>query len=160
VITIIKSEDVVEILLVEDDPSDAKLTKRVLRKAGLTNDIHHVTDGEQALDFLFCREGYAGRDITRPPRVVLLDVKLPKVDGIEVLREIRGDPRTASLPVVLLTSSRQDSDLDSGYDLGANSYIVKPVDFTQFGKTVEVLGMYWLLVNTPPRTNVETGAAT
>jgi len=140
----------IQILIVEDERSDIKLALRSLRKAGLANEIHHVRDGEQALDFLFSRGAYADRKTSLPPRVVFLDIKLPKVDGIEVLRQIRGDPRTATLPVVMLTSSQEDSDVLAGYELHANSYIVKPVDFKQFSEAVRMLGMYWVLFNTPP----------
>jgi two-component system response regulator len=146
----IETSDPVQILYVEDDPSDAKLTLRTLRKAGLANQIHHVTDGEQALDFLFCRGVYVDRGIAQLPQVVFLDIHLPKIDGIEVLRQIRDDRRTSSLPVVLLTSSRLDIDVLAGYDLHANSYIVKPVDFQKFVESVTLLGMYWVLQNTPP----------
>jgi two-component system response regulator len=146
----INNDVVVDLLLVEDDPSDAKLTIRSLRKAGLPVEIHLVTDGDDALDFLFCRGPYADRDITRQPRLVLLDIKLRKLDGLEVLRQMRGDPRTTDIPVVLLTSSRQDSDVTTGYHLRVNSYVVKPVDFQEFSRTVESLALYWLQFNTPP----------
>ncbi len=146
----IERGDPIQILYVEDDPSDAKLTLRTLRKEGLADRVHHVTDGEQALDFLFCKGAYVHREISELPQLVLLDINLPRIDGIEVLRRIRQDDRLRSLPVVLLTSSRQDIDILAGYDLHANSYIVKPVDFQKFADTVRVLGMYWMLQNTPP----------
>jgi two-component system response regulator len=145
---------VVDVLLVEDDPSDAKLTMRALKNANLANDVYLVKDGEEALDFLFCRNGYAGRSLSLRPKVVLLDIKLPKIDGMEVLRQIRNDERLAALPVVLLTSSRQDKDILAGYGLHANSYVVKPVTFTEFSESVKSLGMYWLLINTPPIASV------
>jgi CheY-like chemotaxis protein len=140
----------IEILLVEDNKSDAKLTQRALEKGHIVNRVQLVIDGQAALDYLFCEGEFAGRDPRRAPRVVLLDIKLPKVDGLEVLRRIRADPRTESVPVVLLTSSNQDRDIAEGYALHANSYIVKPVDFLQFSEAVKSIGMYWLLVNTPP----------
>jgi two-component system response regulator len=146
----IETSDPVQILYVEDDPSDAKLTLRTLRKAGLANQIHHVTDGEQALDFLFCRGAYVDREIAQLPQVVFLDIHLPRIDGIEVLRQIRDDRRLSRLPVVLLTSSQLDNDILAGYDLHANSYIVKPVDFKKFAESVTMLGLYWVLQNTPP----------
>ncbi len=143
-------KDVVDILLVEDDPSDAKLTLRSLKQGNVANDVYLVKDGEEALDFLFCRNEYAGRSKSQRPKVVLLDIKLPKVDGIEVLRQIRADPQLSSLPVVLLTSSQQDKDILAGYAFHANSYVVKPVNFKDFSEHVRDLGMYWLLINTRP----------
>jgi two-component system response regulator len=143
-------EAAVEILLVEDNMSDAKLTIRALVKNNIVNRIEHVNDGQAAIDYLFCTGAYAGRDPGRSPRVVLLDIKLPKLDGLEVLKRIRGDPRTENIPVVLLTSSNQERDIASGYALHANSYIVKPVDFRSFAEAVKTLGMFWVLVNTPP----------
>lgn len=139
-----------EILLVEDNKSDAKLTQRALEKSHILNRIQHVKDGQEAIDYLFGEGQFAGRDPSHTPRVVLLDIKLPKVDGLEVLRRIREDPRTRSVPVVVLTSSNQERDIAIGYALHANSYIVKPVDFLQFSEAVKSIGMYWLLVNTPP----------
>jgi CheY-like chemotaxis protein len=139
----------VEILLVEDSPSDAKLTLRSLMKSGVVNRIDHVKDGQAALDYLFCVGHYAERNPALSPRMVLLDIKLPKVDGLQVLERIRNDPRTSNLPVVILTSSHQERDIARGYALRANSYIVKPVDFVQFAEAVKSLGMYWLLLNTP-----------
>lgn len=141
--------DPVEILLVEDSPSDAKLTIRALRKSNILNPVMHLEDGAAALDYVFCTGAYAGRDGNSLPRVILLDLKLPKVSGLEVLRRIRSDPRTESLPVVILTSSQEQNDVIEGYRLHVNSYIVKPVDFAQFTETVRALGLYWLVVNTP-----------
>ena len=139
----------VEILLVEDSPRDAELTLRALRKHNLANKVVHVKDGQEALDWLFGAGAHAGRDPSQHPRVVLLDLKLPKVDGLEVLRTIRADARTQSLPVVVLSSSREEADLVRAYDLGVNSYIVKLVDFKKFSEAVAEAGHYWLLVNQP-----------
>ena len=139
-----------EILLVEDNPHDAELTIRALKKRNLANHLIHVQDGQAALDFLFGTGMHEGRDVHRRPRVVLLDLKLPKVDGIEVLRQLRADERTKLLPVVVLTSSREESDIVETYQLGANSYIVKPVEFENFSEAVSNLGLYWLLLNEPP----------
>ncbi len=133
----------VEILLVEDNPNDVELTLHALTKYNLGNHIEVVRDGAEALDFLF------GGPATSP-RVILLDLKLPKVDGLEVLKRIKGDPRTHSIPVVILTSSREERDIVESYSLGVNSYIVKPVDFGQFAESVRSLGLYWLLLNQPP----------
>ncbi len=140
----------VEILLVEDNPNDVELTLHALRKNNLANNIHVVRDGEEALDFLFCRGNYQSRDTGLTPRVVLLDLKLPKVDGLEVLRQIRADDRLRTLPVVIMTSSREERDVVAGYRLGINSYIVKPVEFDQFTEAVRQIGCYWLLLNQPP----------
>ncbi|HLI30398.1 MAG TPA: response regulator [Terriglobia bacterium] len=139
-----------EILLVEDSDADAELTIHTLRKNRLANRIHVVTDGEQALNFLFCRGPYHDRSLRHPPRLILLDLKLPKVDGIEVLQVIKSDERTRSLPVIILTSSNEQVDLVNSYRLGVNSYVQKPVDFAKFEETIRQLGMYWLLVNQPP----------
>jgi two-component system response regulator len=139
----------VEILLVEDNPNDVELTLHTLRKHNLANRIHVVRDGEEALDFLFCRGAYQNLDPVAP-RVVLLDLKLPKVDGLEVLRQLRGDERTRVMPVVIMTSSRQERDIVETYKLGINSYIVKPLDFDQFSESVRQIGCYWLLLNQPP----------
>ncbi len=140
----------IEILLVEDNPADVELTLHALRKENLANKIEIVEDGEQALDFLFCRNAYADRSFARPPHLVLLDLKLPKIDGMEVLRAIKADPRTRAIPVVILTASREEKDLINGYKLGTNAYIQKPVDFEQFRSIVKELGLFWLVVNQPP----------
>jgi CheY-like chemotaxis protein len=142
---------VVEILLVEDSPDDTELTLRALRKAGLSNRIEVARDGVEALDFIFCEGKHRDRRIEDVPRVILLDLKLPKVDGMEVLRRIKGDPRTRQVPVVVLTSSMDLKDVVGCYELGVNSYIVKPVNFERFSAAVQKLGMYWLLINQPPR---------
>jgi len=143
----------VEILLVEDNPADVELTLHALRRSNLANHIRVVRDGEEALDFLFCRNSYHDRSFEQPPKLVLLDLKLPKVDGLEVLRQVKNDPRTRAIPVVILTASKEEKDLVNGYQLGVNSYIQKPVDFDQFRETVKQLGLYWLLVNEPPPPN-------
>ncbi len=140
----------VEILLVEDNSEDVELTLHALRQEKLANSIQVARDGEEALDFLFCRGAFSSRSFENPPRVVLLDIKLPKVDGMEVLREMKGDPRTKAIPVVILTASREEKDMVNGYHLGANGYIQKPVDFDQFREAVKQLGLYWLVVNEPP----------
>lgn len=139
-----------DILLVEDNPNDAELTQRALTRAHVANDIHVVRDGAEALEFLFGEGAYAGRARPALPRVVLLDLKLPKVDGLEVLRRVKADERTKLIPVVVLTSSREESDLVASYHLGANSYIVKPVDSDKFFEAVHEIGLYWLLLNEPP----------
>lgn len=144
----------VEILLVEDNPRDAELTLRTLRKRHLANQIVHVKDGQEALDWLFGTGSHAGRDANRPPKVVLLDLKLPKIDGLEVLRAIRADERTRLLPVVVMTSSQEQQDMIESYKLGVNSYVVKPVDFDNFSAAVAELGHYWLLVNRKPTFDV------
>lgn len=143
------SDQPVEVLLVEDNPRDAELTMRALSKRHLANHVVHVTDGQAALDFLFREGPYAQRGDAHP-QVVLLDLKLPKVDGIEVLRRIRDNQRLKTLPVVVLTSSREESDIVKTYHLGVNSYIVKPVEFENFSEAVSNLGFYWLLLNQPP----------
>ncbi len=139
-----------QILLVEDDPKDVKLTLHALKVENLANTIHVARDGEEALDFLFCRGEFAGRSFDHPPRLVLLDLKLPKVNGLEILHEVKGDPRTQAIPVVVLTSSREESDLMKSYKLGANAYIQKPLDFDAFRQAVKQLGLFWLVVNEPP----------
>ena len=140
----------IEILLVEDNKDDVELTLHTLRKEKLANSIHVARDGEEALEFIFCNGAHADRSFDRPPRLVLLDLKLPKVDGMEVLKRLKGDPRTRTIPVVILTSSKEERDLAQGYGLGANSYIQKPVDFEQFRETVKSTGFYWLLINLAP----------
>ena len=138
------------ILLVEDNPDDEALTLRALRKANVRNDVVVARDGVEALDYLFGDGAHAGRDVSVMPQVVLLDLKLPRIDGLEVLRRLRADERTKLLPVVILTSSTEDQDRITGYRLGANSYVRKPVDFSEFVEAVRQLGLYWLLLNQPP----------
>jgi two-component system, response regulator len=145
------SDGSVDILMVEDNPNDEELTLHELRKYHLTNKIHVVRDGQEALEYVFCSGRYTSRDITDQPHVILLDIKLPLVDGLEVLRRIKQDQRTRTIPVVMLTSSREERDLVESYRLGVNSYIVKPVDFDQFKESARALGMYWLLLNRPPK---------
>ncbi len=140
----------IEILLVEDNPNDVELALHALKKNNIANRIEVVRDGAEALEFLFATGAYADRQNAENPRVILLDLKLPKVDGLEVLRQIKADPRTRAIPVVVLTSSREDRDVVESYNLGVNSYIVKPVDFEQFTESVRQLGMYWLLLNQSP----------
>jgi CheY-like chemotaxis protein len=141
----------VDILLVEDNLNDAELAIRELNKHHMANNLVHVKDGEEALDFLFATGKFAGiRDVSYPPKVVLLDIQMPKVSGIEVLQKIKSDMRTKSTPVVILTSSKEDPDIQKCYDLGANSYIVKPVNFEGFAEAIRNLGFYWLLLNQPP----------
>jgi two-component system, response regulator len=140
----------IDILLVEDSQDDADLALHALRQGKLINTIFHVRDGEEALDFLFCRGPFAERDFDHPPKLVLLDLKLPKIDGLQVLKEVKGDARTRTIPVVIMTSSKEERDLIQSYGSGVNSYIQKPVDFDQFRTTVKTLGMYWMVVNQPP----------
>jgi CheY-like chemotaxis protein len=140
----------VDVLLVDDNASDVELTLHVLQHNRLANCVHIAEDGQEALDFIFCRGSYQSRSIDDRPRVILLDLKLPKVDGMEVLKAIRSDERTKTIPVVLLTSSREQRDLVEGYKLGANAFIQKPVDFEQFQKAIQQVGMFWLIVNEPP----------
>jgi CheY-like chemotaxis protein len=139
-----------DILLVEDNQDDADLALHALRREKLANNIFVVRDGEEALDFLFCRGEYAERSFDHPPKLVLLDLKLPKVNGMEVLKLVKSDPRTRTIPIVIMTSSKEDRDLVAGYHLGANSYIQKPVDIDQFRETVKSVGLYWLVTNQPP----------
>ena len=141
----------VEILIVEDNQDDLDMTMRALSKANLANHIHTARDGAEALDFIFCQGACAGRKFDNPPKLVLLDLKLPKVDGMEVLQKMKSDPRTKTIPVVILTSSKEQKDVIESYHLGVNSYIVKPVNFEGFAVAVKELGMYWLLLNQPPK---------
>lgn len=138
------------ILLVEDNPDDELLTLRALKKSNIGNEIAVVRDGAEALDYLFCKNAYADRDPHDQPQLILLDIKLPKIDGLEVLRRIRADERTRMLPVVILTSSKEQQDLIEGYRGGANSFVRKPVDFNQFAEAIHELGMYWLVLNEAP----------
>lgn len=138
------------ILLVEDNPSDIDLTKRALVRSHIANDLVIAEDGEEALEYLFCAGRYSDRDVSNVPALTLLDLKLPKVPGLEVLRRIREDPRTRRMPVVILTSSKEEQDVATGYDLGVNSYIRKPVDFKQFASAIQQLGLYWLVLNESP----------
>lgn len=140
----------VEILYVEDNPNDIELTLHAFQKNNIVNQIHVVRDGAEALDYLFGTGAYADRDLNARPKVILLDLKLPKVDGLDVLRRIKTDARTKTLPVVVLTSSREERDIVESYNLGVNSYIIKPVDFEQFTVAISQLGLYWLLLNEPP----------
>jgi len=152
----------VDILLAEDNQDDIDLALHALRQEKLANSVFVVRDGEEALDFLFCRGAYSQRSFTHPPKLVLLDLKMPKVDGLQVLKQVKGDPRTRTIPVVIMTSSKEERDLIEGYHAGVNSFIQKPVDFERFRQTVKTLGMYWLVVNQLPanqesRIAVETG---
>ena len=140
----------VEILLVEDNPDDVELALHALRQEKLANRLEVAQDGEEALDFLFCRGAHKNRSFENPPKVVLLDLKLPKVDGIEVLRQLKNDNRTRAIPVVVLTASREEKDMVHSYQLGVNAYIQKPVDFEQFRNVVKQLGLFWLVVNQAP----------
>jgi two-component system, response regulator len=146
----VPAADVVDILLVEDNPRDAELMIRAIGKRHLANPLHVVEDGAEALDYLFCRGAYTHREPSRLPKVILLDLKLPKVGGMEVLKAIKADDRTRAIPVVIVTSSREDPDIGAAYALGANSYVVKPVEFDDFVETMSSLGFYWLMLNQPP----------
>jgi two-component system response regulator len=138
------------ILLVEDNPTDEKLTLRAFKQSGVANEVTVVRDGAEALDYLFATGPYAGRDLDDAPAVVLLDLKLPRIDGLEVLRRIRADERTKLQPVVILTASKEDEDVTRGYELGANAYVRKPVDFAEFAIASHAVGLFWLLINHPP----------
>ena len=140
----------IDILLVEDNASDAEMTIDALSQNNLANKLLHVKDGAEALDFIFAEGNYTARKITDKPKVILLDLKMPKVNGIEVLQKIRSDERTKNIPVVMLTSSKEDPDIQKCYDLGVNSYVVKPVEFDAFQKAISELGLYWLIVNQQP----------
>ena len=140
----------VDILLVDDSQDDIDLTLHALRSENLANKVFIARDGEEALEFLFCSGPHSQRSFEHPPKLVLLDLKLPKIDGMQVLGQVKGDPRTKTIPVVLMTSSREERDMVSGYNLGVNSYLQKPVDFEQFRKMVKLLGLYWLVTNQPP----------
>jgi two-component system, response regulator len=142
--------DAIEILLVEDNDNDVELTLRALAKHSVANKIHVVRDGEEALDFLFCRGAFSGRTFDEKPKMVLLDLKLPKIDGLGVLRAVKSDPRTKAMPVVVMTSSTQQRDMVESYQLGVNSYIQKPINFAEFQEVIRQLGYYWLAVNQPP----------
>lgn len=141
----------VEILIVEDNPHDAELTIRAIKKNNLANKFFVAEDGEEALDFIFCRGKFADRNFLTPPKVIFLDLKLPKISGLEVLEIIKSDTRTKTLPVVMITSSREDPDVKKAYELGVNSYVVKPVNFNDFLSAMSNTGLYWLLVNVTPR---------
>ncbi|MBS1810056.1 MAG: response regulator [Acidobacteria bacterium] len=140
----------VEILLVEDNPNDVKLTLHAFKQHGLANRITVVRDGEEALDFIFRTGTFAHRNQQETPKVILLDLKLPKIDGLEVLKQVKANPETKMIPIIVLTTSKVESDIIESYQLGVNSYIVKPVDFEQFVEAIRTLGMYWLLLNQPP----------
>jgi two-component system, response regulator len=143
-------KDILDILLVEDNPNDAELTIRALKGHKVANNLVHVEDGAAALDYMFARGAYTGRDVVNRPKLILLDLRLPKVDGLEVLKALKSDPRSSMTPIVVLTSSREESDLIDSYRLGVNSYIVKPVEFEKFMNAVNGLGLYWLLLNEQP----------
>jgi CheY-like chemotaxis protein len=153
------TNDEVDILLVDDSQDDVDLTLHALRAENLANRVFVARDGEEALAFLFCTGPHAGRTFDHPPKLVLLDLKLPKVDGMQVLKQVKGDTRTKNIPVVMMTSSREERDLVSGYNLGVNSYLQKPVDFDHFRKMVKLLGLYWLVTNQPPVANGKSAGA-
>jgi two-component system response regulator len=148
----------VDVLLVDDNPSDIELTVHVLRQNKLANTIHIAEDGKEALDFIFCRGEFEGRSLNEWPRVILLDLKLPKVDGLEVLKAIRANERTKAIPIVILTSSKEQRDLIEGYKLGTSAFIQKPVDFAQFQNAIKEIGLFWLVVNEPPPAEAFTDA--
>jgi len=152
-------DSIVDILLVEDNPDDVELALHALRQARLANNIFVVRDGEEALDFLFSRGAFANRALQHPPKLVLLDLKLPKIDGMQVLKQLKSDPRTKPVPVVIMTTSKEERDLVESYHAGANSYIQKPVDFDQFRSTIKTLGLYWLIINQPLAKIEVAGAA-
>jgi len=143
-------QNIVEILIVEDNPNDAEMALRALKKNNLTNNVLVVVDGEEALDFIFHKNKFVNRDGSNQPKIILLDLKLPKVDGLEVLKELKNNEETKMIPVIVLTSSKEESDILESYKLGVNSYIVKPVDFDKFVEAVRQLGLYWLLLNESP----------
>ncbi len=145
--------DPCDILIVEDNPADAELTVRSLKTYNLANRIYIAEDGAEALDFILCKGRFSARNLMHPPKVVFLDLKLPKINGFEVLKEVRSNPATKMLPVVVITSSREDSDIKSAYNLGANSYVVKPVDFDVFNRVINLIVHYWLLINEPSKNN-------
>ncbi len=144
------TQNSVDILLVEDNQNDAELAIRELKKHNMTNNLVHATDGEEALEFIFGTGKYSGRNINNPPKLILLDIQMPKINGIEVLEKIKSDPHTKAIPVVMLTSSKEDPDIKKCYALGANSYVVKPLNFEGFAEAIKNLGFYWLLLNQPP----------
>jgi len=144
------NQNEVEILLVEDNPNDAEMAIRALKKNKLANNVLHVTDGAEALDFIFARGAYSGRNVESKPKMILLDLKLPKVDGLEVLKAVKSDPRTRIIPIIVLTSSVEEKDIIESYHLGVNSYIVKPVNFDKFVEAIKGVGYYWLLLNQSP----------
>jgi len=141
----------IDVLIVEDSESDAEMTIRALKKNNFANRLFHVSDGAEALDFLFAEGEYSNREVAQTLKVILLDLKMPKLNGKEVLLKIKGDLRTKKIPVVMLTSSKEDPDIQECYDLGANGYVVKPVEFSEFQKTITNLGLFWLMVNEPPQ---------
>ena len=143
-------DQIVEILLVEDNPYEARLTIRSLKKNNVTNNLLHLSDGAEALDFLFARNKYIDRKVENVPNIILLDLKLPKISGLEVLKAVKSDERTKLIPIIVLTSSNEEKDITLSYQLGANSYIVKPVDFDSFSTAIANLGMYWMLLNAGP----------
>jgi two-component system, response regulator len=143
----IMNNEEIEILIVEDNAGDAELTIRALKKKNLANNVIHLTDGSEALDFIFGEGEFSSRNIENAPKIILLDLKMPKVGGLDVLKRLKSDPRTKGIPVIILTSSAEDPDIKKSYELGANSYIVKPVEFNNFSRTVADVGLYWMLIN-------------